>query len=80
MTLNEYSTYLLSTQDFLENLKFRIDFVCPHFLSREMEVGDGESSGGRRPKLLRFNFSSGCIIGVDVGGTNISGVVTNLKG
>ncbi|GFP27877.1 glucokinase [Candidatus Hakubella thermalkaliphila] len=45
-----------------------------------MEVGDGESSGGRRPKLLKFNFSSGCVIGVDVGGTNISGVVTNLRG
>jgi glucokinase-like ROK family protein len=42
------------------------------------EVGIGISTGGRRPTLLKFSGDENFIIGIDLGTTNIYGVLTNL--
>jgi len=44
------------------------------------EAGEGRSSGGRRPVLLRLRGENGYIIGLDVGSENLRGVVTDLNG
>lgn len=43
------------------------------------EIGFGKSSGGRRPKLLKMAASNNYIIGIDVGTTNIYGVLADLN-
>ncbi|RFT15277.1 MAG: putative ROK-family transcriptional regulator [Candidatus Saccharicenans subterraneus] len=43
------------------------------------EVGIGQSTGGRRPKLLRIAASDNYIIGIDLGTTNIYGVLADLN-
>jgi glucokinase-like ROK family protein len=43
-----------------------------------VEVGAGESKGGRKPTLLRFSGVGNFIIGIDLGTTNIHGVLTDL--
>lgn len=43
------------------------------------EIGPGESSGGRKPLMLLFNHSSGYAIGLELGVTQLSGVLTDLK-
>ena len=42
------------------------------------EIGTGESNGGRRPTLIKFSGSDSFIIGIDLGTTNIYGVLANL--
>jgi glucokinase-like ROK family protein len=42
------------------------------------ETGMGVSNGGRRPTLLKFSGVDNFIIGIDLGTTNIYGVLTNL--
>ncbi|AVM24088.1 ROK family transcriptional regulator [Bacillus pumilus] len=44
------------------------------------EIGQGESSGGRRPVLLMFNKRAGCSIGIDVGVDYVNGILTDLEG
>jgi glucokinase-like ROK family protein len=44
------------------------------------EIGQGESSGGRRPVLLLFNEKAGFSIGIDLGVHYILGVLTDLQG
>jgi glucokinase-like ROK family protein len=44
------------------------------------EIGDGSSSGGRKPKLYIINNELGYVIGIDVGGTNMRGILTDLSG
>ncbi|MYD15038.1 MAG: ROK family transcriptional regulator [Gemmatimonadetes bacterium] len=44
------------------------------------EVGAGESRGGRRPILVGFEDEAGVILGVDVGATHISVILTDLRG
>jgi glucokinase-like ROK family protein len=44
-----------------------------------IEVGAGESKGGRRPTILKFSGKDCFIIGIDLGTTNIHGVLTNLE-
>ncbi len=44
------------------------------------EVGDGESSGGRRPRVLDFNADFGCVVGIDMGATSMDMVLANFKG
>lgn len=44
------------------------------------EVGAGESRGGRRPILVGFQDDAGVILGVDVGATHISAILTDLRG
>ena len=44
------------------------------------EAGDGPSRGGRRPVILEFQDNSSVILGVDLGATHVSVVLTNLRG
>lgn len=44
------------------------------------EVGQGRSSGGRRPILLNFNYNAGYVVGVDLGATYVIILVANLRG
>lgn len=43
-------------------------------------LGDGESSGGRPPEMLRFNGAHGYVAGVDIGGTRLRMVLADLNG
>lgn len=42
------------------------------------EIGEGESSGGRRPTLLKFAGDGNYVIGIDLGTNSISGVLSDL--
>ncbi|MBZ0310318.1 MAG: ROK family transcriptional regulator [Anaerolineae bacterium] len=44
------------------------------------EVGDGESSGGRRPRVLNFNPDFGYVVGIDMGATSMDITLANFKG
>jgi predicted NBD/HSP70 family sugar kinase len=44
------------------------------------EIGHGESSGGRRPVLLRFEDDAHMIAGLDLGASHISLMLSNLRG
>jgi glucokinase len=43
-------------------------------------LGEGESSGGRPPGMLRFNAGHGYVAGVDIGGTRLRMVLADLNG
>ena len=43
-------------------------------------IGDGESSGGRPPELLRFNGTRGYVAAADIGGTRLRMILTDLNG
>jgi len=45
-----------------------------------LETGTGDSTGGRRPTLVQFNYAANAIIGIDMGGTNIVGALADLGG
>ncbi len=45
-----------------------------------LEAGDGPSRGGRRPILLAFNDAAHVILGVDMGSTHVSVMLTDLRG
>lgn len=45
-----------------------------------LEIGPGESSGGRKPVLLLFNEKAGYAIGIDLGVNYIRGVLVDLNG
>lgn len=44
------------------------------------EIGEGESQGGRRPRMLHFNPSQGYVAGVDLGATSIDIALADLSG
>ncbi|MEZ4646053.1 MAG: ROK family protein [Chloroflexota bacterium] len=44
------------------------------------ESGVGQSSGGRPPILLTFNYNFRHVLGVDIGATHITAVAMNLNG
>ncbi|MDE2783446.1 MAG: ROK family protein [Gemmatimonadota bacterium] len=44
------------------------------------EVGSGQSRGGRRPILIGFRDDAGVILGVDLGATHVSVILTDLRG
>lgn len=44
------------------------------------EVGEGESSGGRPPGLLRFNATHGLVAAADIGGTRLRMMLADLNG
>lgn len=44
------------------------------------ETGVGESSGGRRPKMLVFNPKVAHVLGINLGGSNLEVMVTDLGG
>jgi len=43
-------------------------------------LGEGESSGGRPPELIRFNAQHGYVAGVDIGGTRLRMMLADLNG
>ena len=43
-------------------------------------IGDGESSGGRPPGLLRFNANHGYVAAADIGGTRLRMMLADLNG
>lgn len=44
------------------------------------EIGQGKSSGGRKPVMLVFNKNAGYSIGIDLGVDYINAILTDLKG
>ncbi len=44
------------------------------------EIGDGKSSGGRRPRVLSFNSDFGYVVGVDLGATSLDVALANFEG
>ncbi|OXS77556.1 ROK family transcriptional regulator [Domibacillus enclensis] len=44
------------------------------------EIGQGQSSGGRRPVMLMFNKQAGYAIGVDIGVDDLTVLLTDLDG
>lgn len=44
------------------------------------EIGDGESNGGRRPRVLNFKPDFGYIVGVDMGATSLDIALANFNG
>jgi glucokinase-like ROK family protein len=44
-----------------------------------VEIGEGNSQGGRRPRLLKFNGLLGYIVGIDVGATSLDIAVADLN-
>jgi predicted NBD/HSP70 family sugar kinase len=44
------------------------------------EVGSGPSSGGRRPIVLEFQYDNRVVLGVEMGASHVSVVLTNLGG
>lgn len=53
------------------------DFIAGQFVH---EVGFGESSGGRKPILLKFNAKAAYCIGIDIQVTHIKTVLTDISG
>jgi len=45
-----------------------------------VEVGEGMSQGGRKPRLLRINDQLGYLVGLDIGATSIDVVLTDVGG
>jgi glucokinase-like ROK family protein len=45
-----------------------------------VEVGEGVSEGGRRPRLLRINNQLGYIAGIDIGATSLEIAVADVTG
>ncbi|ADU94833.1 ROK family transcriptional regulator [Geobacillus sp. Y412MC52] len=52
------------------------ELIAEHFVH---ESGIGESTGGRRPLMLRFNADAGSLIGVELGVNYLYAVLTNLN-
>ncbi|WP_040226852.1 ROK family transcriptional regulator [Bhargavaea cecembensis] len=44
------------------------------------EIGEGKSSGGRKPVMLYFNERAGFAVGIDLGVNYLLGVLTDLNG
>jgi glucokinase-like ROK family protein len=44
-----------------------------------VEVGEGDSQGGRRPHLLKLNNELGYIVGVDIGATSVDLALADLN-
>jgi glucokinase-like ROK family protein len=44
------------------------------------EIGEGDSSGGRRPRVLDFNPHFGYVIGVDMGATSLEMALGDFRG
>lgn len=45
-----------------------------------VEIGDGVSNGGRKPRLLKINNQLGYMVGVDIGATSIDVAIADLTG
>jgi glucokinase len=56
--------------------------VVKDLLSAELvePLGEGRSSGGRPPDMMRFKAERGCLVGVEITAQNISFLLTDLNG
>ena len=45
-----------------------------------MDVGEGVSKGGRKPRLLRFNSQLGYVVGIDIGATSLEIALADING
>ena len=45
-----------------------------------VEIGEGASKGGRKPRLLRINNQLGYMVGVDIGATSIDVALADVSG
>jgi glucokinase-like ROK family protein len=45
-----------------------------------VDVGEGISKGGRKPRLLRFNSHLGYVIGIDIGATSLEIALADING
>jgi glucokinase-like ROK family protein len=45
-----------------------------------VEIGDGASNGGRKPRLLKINNQMGYMVGLDIGATSIDVAIADLTG
>jgi len=45
-----------------------------------VEIGDGVSQGGRKPRLLRINDRLGYLVGLDIGATSVDMVLADVGG
>ncbi|MFI2858029.1 ROK family protein [Paenibacillus sp. JSM ZJ436] len=52
--------------------------LCDHHLVEE--IGPGESSGGRKPRLLLFSGRAGSAVGIEIRLSQMIGVLTDLEG
>ncbi|BBW95621.1 ROK family protein [Geobacillus icigianus] len=52
------------------------ELIAEHFVH---ESGIGESTGGRRPLMLRFNADAGSLVGIELGVNYLYAVLTNLN-
>src|ERR1700760_713083 len=43
-------------------------------------LGEGESSGGRPPDMIRFKAERGCLLGVEISAKSLSFLLTDLNG
>ena len=43
-------------------------------------LGEGESSGGRPPDMIRFKAERGCLLAVEISAGSISFLLTDLNG
>lgn len=53
------------------------DLIDNHLV---LEIGPGQSSGGRKPVMLLFNGKAGYAIGIDLGVNYIRGLLVDLEG
>jgi glucokinase len=53
---------------------------CLEELELVQRMGDGKSNGGRPPGMLRFNSTYGYVAAVDIGGTRLRMMLTDLDG
>ncbi|WP_029192356.1 ROK family protein [Paenibacillus harenae] len=53
------------------------DLIDSHLV---LEIGPGESSGGRKPVMLLFNGTAGYAVGIDLGVNYIRGLLVDLEG
>ena len=62
--------------------KGTVSSLVTELLEEELiyEMGQGESSGGRRPVMLFFNQVAGHSIGIDIGVNYLLGILTDLQG
>ena len=56
------------------------ELIKEGLLCKEDETAEPVSNVGRPPTLLRFNFLSHLVVGVDVGGEKTTGAVADLQG
>ncbi|MBD2847339.1 ROK family protein [Paenibacillus sp. IB182496] len=62
--------------------KATVSSLVQHLIDGQLvlELGPGESSGGRKPVMLTFNRAAGYAVGVDLGVNYIRGALTDLDG